>query len=105
MALMVAIPACTDEHFDVQDGNTGDPLSNATLTLWQQLESKPELSKFASIVAKTPVFKDETHPIAGYTFKDVLNSNQVLTVFAPTNEAFTDAEMLEYENLLPTRRR
>ena len=103
MALMVAIPACTDEHFDVQDGNTGDPLSNATLTLWQQLESKPELSKFASIVAKTPVFKDETHPIAGYTFKDVLNSNQVLTVFAPTNEAFTDAEMLEYENLLQTR--
>lgn len=103
MALIVAIPACTDEHFDVQEGSEGDPLSNATLTLWQQLESKPDLSKFASIVERTPVFKDETHPIKGYTFKDVLNSNQVLTVFAPSNEAFTDAEMMEYENLLATR--
>lgn len=103
MALMMAFPACTDDHFDVQDGSTGDPLSNATLTLWQQLEAQPNLSKFASIVARTPVFKDETHPIKGYTFKDVLNSNQVMTVFAPTNEAFTDAEMLEFENLLATR--
>lgn len=102
MTFMVTFPACTDDHFEVADG--GDGLDgNATLTLWQQIEAQPDLSKFASIVASTPVFKDELHPIKGYTFKDLLNSNQIFTVFAPSNDAFTDANMLYYENLLKTR--
>lgn len=102
MTFFMAFPACTDDHFDVDEGGDGIS-SNATLTLWQQIQANPELSKFASIVERTPVFKDETHPIAGYTFKDVLNSNQILTVFAPLNSAFSDADMIDYENLLQTR--
>ncbi len=90
VALAVTLPSCTDDHFDVNNGGGID--GNATKTLWEQLEANPDLSRFASIVEKTPYFKDETHPVAGYTFKDVLSGSQILTVFAPTNDAFTDAE-------------
>ena len=91
----MALPSCTDDHFDVNNGGGID--GNATKTLWEQIEANPSLSRFASIVEKTPYFKDEGHPVANYTFKDVLNGRQILTVFAPTNDAFTDAE---YEKLL-----
>ena len=99
-AIAVALPACTDDHFDVANG--GGEGSNATKTLWEQLESRPELSHFADIVSKTPYFKDEAHPSKNYTYKDVLNSTQVFTVFAPTNEAFDDAAYNSALELLKT---
>ncbi|MBP5769760.1 MAG: fasciclin domain-containing protein [Bacteroidaceae bacterium] len=94
--LALSFPACTDDnHFDVKSG--GEAGANATLTLWEQISSNPDLSRFAAIVEKTPYFKDETHPVKEYTFKDVLNGTQILTVFAPTNDAFTESE---YQDLL-----
>ena len=101
MAMFALLPSCTDDHFIVQDG--GGEGENATLTLWQQIKADPELSNFASIAEKTPAFKDEKHPIKNYTFKDVLSSNQMLTVFAPTNSAFTDAEVHYYDSLVQVR--
>lgn len=100
-AVMAAIPACTDDHFDVRD-NAGEEGANATQTIWEQIQANPQLSKFATLVEKTPYFKDETHPISKadgtpYTFKDVLNGTQILTVFAPTNNAISDEE---YQELL-----
>ena len=98
-AIAVALPACTDDHFDVAGGGEG---GNATKTLWEQLESRPELSHFADIVRQTPYFKDEAHPSKDYTYKDVLNGTQVFTVFAPTNEAFDDAAYNDALELLKT---
>jgi hypothetical protein len=100
-AVVAAIPACTDDHFDVRD-NAGEEGANATQTIWEQIQANPQLSKFATLVEKTPYFKDETHPISKadgtpYTFKDVLNGTQILTVFAPTNNAISDEE---YQELL-----
>ncbi len=103
ITMLVALPACTDDHFEIQDGSKGDGLNNATLTLWQQIQARPDLSKFANLLERTPYFKDEKHPIAGYTFKDVLSNNQVLTVFAPNNDAISDTEFAEYEELLGRR--
>ena len=82
-AVVAAIPACTDDHFDVRD-NAGEEGANATQTIWEQIQANPQLSKFATLVEKTPYFKDETHPISKadgtpYTFKDVLNGTQILT--------------------------
>ncbi|MBO4905754.1 MAG: fasciclin domain-containing protein [Bacteroidaceae bacterium] len=92
----VATLSCTDDHFDVNNGGGID--ENATKTLWEQIEGNTNLSRFAAILEKTPYFKDEAHPVAGYSFKDVLSGRQILTVFAPTNDAFgTDAE---YQTLL-----
>lgn len=100
-AVVAAIPACTDDHFDVRD-NAGEEGANATQTIWEQIAAMPQLSKFATLVEKTPYFKDETHKISKadgtpYTFKDVLNGTQILTVFAPTNDAISESE---YQELL-----
>ncbi len=99
--MLTLLPACTDDHFIVQDG--GGVGENATKTLWEQIKSDPTLSNFAAIVEKTPAFKDEKHPIKNYTFKDVLNSNQTLTVFAPTNEALSAEDLHYYDSLVDVR--
>ena len=94
-AAIVGLPSCTDDHFDVRDdGGAG---SNATLTLWQQIESRPELSYYATLASKIPYFKDEKHPVKGYTYKDILSGTQTLTAFIPTNDAIGQEE---YDRLL-----
>lgn len=100
LVLSVAFTSCTDDHFDISEGDGADGV--ATETLWTLLSNNQELSNFARIVEKTPAFKDEKHKMEGYTFKDILNGNQVLTLFAPNNEAFTQADVQEYEALLQT---
>lgn len=99
--LLAVVPSCVDDHFDVQDG--GGIGQNATKTLWEQLSSNPDLSNFASIVQKTPAFKDEKHQIQDYTFKDVLSGTQTLTVFAPDNDAFTAEDVRVYDSILQVR--
>ena len=101
LAIAAIMPSCSDDHFDVNDG--GGAGENPTKTLWQQLSGNPQLSNFASIVAKTPSFKDEKHQIQDYTFKDVLSGTQVLTVFAPTNDAFTAEDVRIYDSILQVR--
>ena len=48
-AVVAAIPACTDDHFDVRD-NAGEEGANATQTIWEQIQANPQLSKFATLV-------------------------------------------------------
>ncbi len=100
MALAISLPSCTDDHFDIPEDT--ETTGGGTQNLWALLESNEELSNFTQIVEKTPFFKDEKHKVEGYTFKDVLSGNQVLTVFAPDNDAFTETDVQEYEELLQT---
>lgn len=102
----MAVPACTDDHFDVQEGGSGIE-ANITSTLWDEINSRDELSKFASIIEKTPYFKDEDHPVIEdtltqnyYTYAEVLSGTSTYTVFAPTNDAISDDEYAEYMRLL-----
>ena len=98
IASAMTFTSCVDDHFDIPEGSEEGGV--ATQTLWEKIATTPELSNFAKIAEKTPMFKDEKHIIENYTIKDVLNSDIVLTVFAPDNEAFTQAEVQEYETLL-----
>lgn len=99
--MIAALPACTDDHFDVRDG--GGVGENATATLWEQIVAQPDLKNFAHIAEKTPAFKDEKHQIKDYTFKDILSSNQILTVFAPNDNALTAADVHYYDSLVQVR--
>ena len=98
---LMAVPSCTDtwnEHYQTEDAYT------ATESLWELLEKREELSNFCSIVGKAKFYRDENHPaytVNGkdtlyYTFKDILNANSPITVWAPTNNALTNEE---WENL------
>lgn len=101
---LVAVPSCTDtwnEHYQPEDEYT------ATETLWELLESREDLSNFRNIAEKAKFYRDETHPaftLEGndtvfYTFKDVLSANTPVTVWAPRNNAMTDEEWQEYEDM------
>ena len=93
-AVVMAMPSCSDtwdEHYAPTDPEV------ATQTLWEQISSNPKLTRFAAIAKETKYYKDETHPVQGYTFADLLNSNQVMTVWAPEDDAISADE---YKRLL-----
>lgn len=94
----LALPGCTDT-WDNHYAEIDD--LGASKTLWQLVEDNPDLSYFKNIAEKAAYYVDEKHPVKNgntvYTFKDVLNSNQVSTLWAPLNSSFT-AE--EYQELL-----
>ena len=90
-AVIMAIPSCSDT-WDSHYGTVNEESEIATQTLWEQIQSNPNLSRFATIAQRAKYYRDETHPIATYTFADILKSNRVTTVWAPENSCFTDAE-------------
>ena len=104
---LLAVPSCTDtwnEHYLSEDAYT------ANESLWEVLESREDLSNFREIVEKAKFYRDEHHPaftIEGedtvyYTFKDVLNGNTPVTVWAPSNEAMTQEEWDKFAAMAET---
>lgn len=97
-ALILATPSCTDtwdEHYN-------DLGTAAGQNLWEQIQSKPELSIFAEIASKAKYYKDDVHPMNDYTFADLLQSGQVMTVWAPENSAFTAEEKAKWLEMAET---
>lgn len=91
-----------DEHYNPSEG------TSATETLWEQIVSNPNLSRFASIAEKAVYYKDQVHPLNDpntkkpYTYKDMLSGTQLMTVWAPENSALSEEDVQYYLNLLET---
>ncbi len=89
-----------DEHYNASDNGT-----TVAETLWQQIESNPNLSRFASIAQASRYYKDQEHPMKNnatqedFTYDQLLNSNQILTVWAPENDAFTEESYNQWMEL------
>ena len=106
-AVILTAPGCSDtwdEHYlSAEDETTG-----GTETLWQKIQSNPNLSKFASIVKASRYYKDEQHPLKNnatgedFTYDQLLDGTQVLTVWAPENEAFTEDSYNQWMDLAKT---
>ena len=95
-AAILAVPSCSDDHFDVNYG--GDNKSAvATESLWELIEKNPNLTKFATIAKTAKYWKDENHPVANWTYKDVLSSGQLATLWVPEDNYISDEE---FSNLL-----
>lgn len=96
----VAMPSCTDTWDDHYNGGEGE---TATMSLWKQIQANPELSRFAALAQKTVYYKDRTHPLINqttgkpYTYAEAFDGTQIMTVWAPTNDALTEQD---YENWL-----
>lgn len=91
---ILAVPGCSDtwdDHYEV-----GDSGNVATKTLWEQITSNPDLSRFAEIAKRTKFYRDEKHPQSTYTYADILNGGQVNTVWAPENSAISDEDYKKY---------
>ena len=96
-AVLTAVPGCTDTW---DDHYNGESTSGASQTLWEKISSNPNYSRFADIVSKAKYYKDNTHPVDGYTYKDILSGGQVNTVWAPDNTALTEAEYQKWVEML-----
>ncbi len=77
-----AVTACTDtwdDHYNSLGSSDGDAVMHEG-SLWQAIKSDPDLSNFAAV-------------IEGCDYAKTLNSSQVFTVFAPTNDQLSQAEV------------
>lgn len=92
--VLTAFPACSDtwgDHYDLAEGFQ----TTATATLWEQIQANGKLTQFAQILEKAHYYTDENHRVANYTFKDMLNSTQILTVWAPEDGTYDANKWLE----------
>lgn len=103
-AALLAAPSCTDswnDHYADSDAFTSNE------TLWQLIESRDDLSRFRSIVEKAQFYRDENHAASTtvegvttpYTYKDLLNGNATYTLWVPENDALTEDEWKQYEQM------
>lgn len=98
--VIMAVPGCTDvvdDHYHPGEGNT-----SATESLWDIISANPEMSRFKQIAEKATYYRDETHPQANYTFKDMLDGSMLITAWVPTNDAFTEAEFENWMSMTET---
>lgn len=81
--------SCTDwnDHFE----DSGAAGSNTTL--WEEIQSRPELSDFAKVLENTKVFRQHKKTAASYA--EVLDGGQSFTVIAPVNGSFNCDSLLE----------
>ena len=77
--LVIGFASCTDTWDDHYEGGVTATGGVHEGTLWQALKSNPQLSNFVSVVEACQ-------------FDRTLNSPQVLTVFAPTNDRFSSEQ-------------
>lgn len=78
---MFGFSSCTDDHFDL---NT----TNATGTLWDNLVATNQANNFTKILEKTYVNRKSYGSASTITYKDLLSSSRVMTVWAPADGSY-----------------
>ncbi len=99
-AVALSAASCTDtwsEHYDTTSGTA------ATQTIWELLSEDENTSKFAAIAETVHYYRDQTHPQADYTYQAMLDGTQLLTLWAPTNDALTAEEWAKWEELAESK--
>ena len=76
------LTGCQDDHFDIVSTQpTGDK------TLWQNIQSHPELSQFADILQNVQYSQTE-EKVTKETYAELFDGDQMFTVWAPVNGKF-----------------
>lgn len=81
VTLGLSILSCSDDHFDINPDVAGRQ------TLWENINSNPELTQFAEILDKVCYSKSEGSTTS-LKYSDMLNHNQTFTIWAPKNGTF-----------------
>lgn len=87
------LSGCQDDHFDVKTDELG-----GNSTIWQNIQSRSELSQFADILQNV-YYSQTEEKTTSETYADLFNGDQTFTVWAPLNGQFDYAY---YKNLLNT---
>lgn len=80
--------SCSDDHFDLNS-------TNATSNLWQNIVATNQVDSFAEILEKTIVNKKSYGIPATITYKDLLSSSRVFTVWAPKDGTYNAKKWLK----------
>lgn len=83
LATILGCSACTDtidDHYTVSDGV-------ATKSLWEQIVAQPNLTQFAKVLENVHFYSTETKA-SSLTYKDILQNNNKMTVWAPVDGSF-----------------
>lgn len=73
---------CQDDHFDIVSTQP-----NGNNTIWQNIQSHPELSEFADILQSVKYSQTE-EKTTSETYADIFDGDQAFTVWAPVNGKF-----------------
>lgn len=88
-AIIASCSACTDtidDHYGVSQGV-------ATKNLWEQITAQPNLKDFAKVLENVHYYTSETKA-SGLTYKDILQQNNKMTVWAPVDGSFDLAAIM-----------
>lgn len=90
LTFSVALASCSDwsDHY-----NGTDELEGGGQTLWNELQSNPQLSDFCEVLSNTMVFRH--HKKTPVSYAQMLNGGQSFTVVAPLNGTFDKSALLQ----------
>ncbi len=86
-ALLFGAAACTDDHFDIQQG-----MAFEGKTIWQNILETPNLKNFAQILDSTTVLRNDYDKNARLKYSELLNQSQYMTVWAPLDDTYNFEE-------------
>lgn len=82
--IIAGCSACTDTW----DDHYGPGANNATKTLWEQIKENDKLTNFARILEMNHYSKSQGNKSKTLTYKDLLNTDQVFTIWAPEDGSY-----------------
>lgn len=80
-AITACFSACSDDHFDISPALAGKA------TIWENIQSNPELSEYKDILENV-YYSQTEEKVTSQTYADVLNGTATYTVWAPVNGSF-----------------
>ncbi len=86
---LASLSSCSDDHFDIREGS-----ASAGNTIWKNIESTPQLSSLTKILPRLRVYSDEYDHKRTMSYKDLLNSNQSFTFWAPVDGSYDSQSIL-----------
>ena len=91
----MTVTSCSDWN-DHYEGSNSDAPSN--MTLWEQMQSTPELSDFCQVLENTKMIR--MHRKTNVSYADMLTGGQTYTVVAPVNGTFNRDSLIELTGTL-----
>lgn len=94
--MLLSLTACTDDHFDIMPAT-----DTACNTLWQNIQSRPELDSLQMILSRTKVIRKTTENSGNVMYySQLLNTPQSYTLWAPLNGKYQQHTAKYYLDLL-----
>lgn len=80
--VLTGFTACSDDHFDIFSSGTSSE------SIWKNMTNQADLSNFRSVLERTITMRNSSDKNSTQTYAQLLDKNQVMTVWAPKDGTF-----------------